>query len=47
MKRATAAAISRLTFWASSIRAVISGEPKPRHQSIAGNVFGSIAPACL
>src|SRR6266481_3319868 len=42
MKRAVAAAISRLTFWASSIRTVNSDERKPRHQSSVGGASASV-----
>src|SRR5438445_3139244 len=42
MKRATAAAMSRLTLWASSIRPVSSRERNPRHQSNVGGVLASL-----
>src|SRR4030088_136010 len=42
MKRATAAAMSRLTLWASSIRTVSSRERNPCHQSSVGGVFASV-----
>ena len=42
--RSAAAAISRLTVCASSISAVISREPKPRHQSSFGGASVRLPP---
>src|ERR1700733_5289638 len=39
--------MSRLTFWASSISVVNSGEPKPRHQSSVGGASLSVNRAAL
>ena len=39
--------MSRLTFWASSISAVSSGERNPRHQSSVGGASGSVSRAGL
>src|ERR1700736_3056905 len=47
MKRAVAAAMSRLTVWASSIRPVNSVERNPRHQSSVGGASGLVNLAAL
>src|ERR1700730_1266423 len=46
-RRATAAAMSRLTVWASSISCVNSRERKPRHQSSVGGASGLLGVAAL
>src|SRR5690242_5301981 len=47
MIRAVAAAMSRLTVWASSIRPVSSDERKPRHQSSVGGASAAVRRAAL